>query len=218
MATSDVEIGNMALAHLASGIAMTTLMDRTAEARAVSRFFKQVRDEVLGAFPWPFASRRVTLEVVESDPNDDWAFSYRYPTGALTIWRIPSGFDRAQGLTPDPLCWPVYPFGVTHPVPFVITSDRTGKLIYCDLESAEAEVTFQITDVTQFPADFTAAFALKLAGDIAPLVTQGDQFQLGARALQRYQQAISQARVRAANEARRDRTIGGESDLLMSRY
>lgn len=215
MAASVTEIGNLALAHLGSGVQIANLEERSAEARAVNLWYAQTRDAVLSAFPWSFSLRNVALALVEENPTDEWGFSYRYPVDALTLWRI-VGFDRIRRSVTSWDCWPWG--GVLQPPPFKIMSDDTGKLVYCDLDQVTVEYTHLTEDVAQYPADFVQAVSYKLAANMAPLVTQGDQFKLGLRALQLYEQAIAEARTRNANEERTDRWIGGDSDLVQSRY
>lgn len=219
MAASEVEICNMALGHVGNSSAIASLAEKSNEARACSLYYAQCRDEVLSAFPWPFATVINALTLVASDPTTEWSYSYRYPADALATFRIPSGFDRLAtgfvgttwGLTP--WGWPLFP---SIPVPYRIVSDASGKLIYTDMASATIEYTSRLTDVTQYPADFTAALALRLAADVAPTVTGGDQFSLGPRALQRYQEALSNAREHGANEREQDRPP--DSDFIASRY
>jgi hypothetical protein len=221
MATSETAIANMALAHVGNSSQIANLDESSNEARACLLFYEQCRDEVLGAFPWPFATVIDELSLVtdftaSTDPYE-WAFSYRYPSDALTIYRIPSGFDRAA----YQMSWPCYltdwPFGYpARPTAFRVIEDATGKLIYTDQTDATIEYTKRETDPTRFPADFTKALSLKLAADIAPMVSGGDPFKLGDKALGRYSLAISEAKVRAANEERRDPPP--ESELVTSRY
>jgi hypothetical protein len=214
MAASATEIGNLALAHLGSGVQIASLTERSAEARAVSLWYAQTRDEVLGAFPWPFALRTVELGLVQENPTDEWGFSYRYPAAALTIWRI-VGFDRIGRGVLEWNCWPWA--AVLSPPPFRVLSDDLGQLVYCDLDAVTVEYTVRLETVERFPADFVNAIALKLAEHMGPLVTKGDQFKLGARAGQLYVAALAAAQARAANEERADRWNGGDSDLVRSR-
>jgi hypothetical protein len=62
MASSDVEICNLALSHLAIATEIATLTERSKEAQACNRFYAQVRDECSATFrgrsprrspPWP---------------------------------------------------------------------------------------------------------------------------------------------------------------------
>lgn len=189
MSTTDVNICNMALRHLAVGKAIGTLAEPSAEARACTTFYEAARDETLRDFDWPFAKARVTLALVEEQPNVEWAFSYRYPANCAAIRRIPSGMRQETRASV---------------VKLRIGRDDTGRLIYTDQPDAEVEYTYAITDAGQFDADFAQAVALKLAGYIAPSVTGGDPTRLGLRALELYQVAIGIARSNAANEEQAD--------------
>src|SRR5438046_2758921 len=90
--SSTTEIANMAISLIGIAKEIANLdSENSAEAKACRRFFANVRDTVLGDFPWPFATKFATLSLVQTDPNDDWGFSYNYPSDALKIRRILSG-------------------------------------------------------------------------------------------------------------------------------
>lgn len=217
MAASETHICNMALGHVGNSNQIASLTEKSNEARACTLFYEQCRDEVLSAFPWPFATVIDALTLIETDPTTEWGHSYRYPVDALTTFRIPSGFDRLSAPGAG-WCWTSWGYAVfpAIPVPYRIVSDDSGKLIYTDMASATIEYTRRLTDVAQFPADFVSALALKLAGEIAPMVTGGDQFKLGPLALQRYEEALVKAQARAANERQQDRP--GDADSISARY
>lgn len=211
MAASDTEICNRALGQLGNCKQIASLADKSNEARACTLYYAGARDAVLSAFPWGFATRTIALTLVAEQPTPEWAYSYRYPTDALTIVRLPSGVA--------PLTWDYPPCGIgwsVKPVPFRIVSDASGKLIYANLSDATAEYTARIEDPTQFSEDFVEALACKLAAEMAPLVTGGDAFKLGQQAYQRYQVALTAARTRAANEEREGPPP--DSDLVTARY
>jgi hypothetical protein len=216
MATSETQIANMALAHVGNGNQIANLSEKSNEARACLQFYETCRDEVLGAFPWPFATVITALTLVATDPTTEFAYAYRYPPDALTLHRIPTGYDRVSAAA---LCYPM----LSCEWPFTrllgscrIVQSAGAQLIYTDQPDALAEYTVREKDPTKFPADFAKALALRLAGDIAPMVTQGDPKNYGDRALKRYELAISAARTRAANEERMDPPR--DSDLITSRY
>lgn len=201
MSQTVTGICNMALGHLAVGKAIASITESSAEARACNRFYEQVRDEVLRAFAWPFASITVALQVVATAPNTEWGYSYRLPVDCVTPRRIPSGYRNDTQATA---------------VRFRIARDAAGRVLYTDLPNATLEYTVLVTNPAEFAPDFAQAVALKLAGFIAPLVTGGDPSKLGARALQLYQWQISEARTNAANEGLPD--AEPESDSITARY
>lgn len=199
---SDVQIANMALAHIGSGKLITNLItDRSKEAIACNLFYAQTRDEVLQDFPWGFASRRAVLGLVGDDPTTEWSYSYRYPSDALAVRSIASGVSRME--TP------------ASQVPHRILSDETGRLLYTSQTDAVIEYTARVIDSAQYPPDFVQAVALKLAAYIAPsLMSDGAP---GARSalLQHYALQLSVARRSSANEGRPD--VAAESEFITGR-
>lgn len=190
MASSETDLCNLALAHLANGNLITSLTERSAEARACNQFYAQVRDEVLRDAPWPCTTTFADLAMVEEDPTEEWAFSYREPADCLVLRRIRSGLTRND----DP----------TSRVPWRKGSDTQGGLIYTDQSEATCEYSRRESDVTRYPPDLVQAIAALLATYIAPKVTGGDQFKLGGRAFQLYQALIARARANMANESQPD--------------
>jgi hypothetical protein len=190
MASSSTEICNMALSHLKVGKTIANLTtENSEEARVCRTFYETALKETLRDFPWPFATRIAELELVEEDPNTEWAYSYRYPSTCLNFIRILSGVRNDT---------------LDSTVKYFISSDDDGLLIFTNQEDAVAEYTVYISDVLRFAPDFTIAFSYLIASYIAPRVTGGDAFKLGDKALQLYQFKIGKAKANAANEEQRD--------------
>ena len=186
MPSSKVGIVNIALSHLSIGKTIAVLQTEKSEEAITARLFYDLALEAtLRDFPWPFASRIIALALVAEEPNDEWNFSYRYPTDCLEIRRILSGMknDTRQSRTP-----------------YRILSDEQGSLVYTDYENAEIEYTVRDISPQFYPPDFVMAFSLYLAHLMAPRLTGGDQFKLGARALSLYDLEISRAVKNAFNE------------------
>lgn len=180
MAFSAVQICNMALGHIGVGQRISALSDDSEEARACDTYFEPDRNLVLEAFPWNFAGKRSVLALVEEDPNADWGYAYRWPTGCLKPLHIISG------LRPDPA-----------PPPYEIGHDDNGRLIFSDENPATLLYTAELTNPQWWPAAFAVALSWRLAADIA--------FQLEAsaslrdRAMQGYQQALVEAEANSLN-------------------
>ena len=186
MASSKVGIVNIALSHLATSKTVAILATEKSEEAITARVFYDIALEVtLRDFPWPFATRILALALIEENPNDEWSFSYRYPTDCLEIRRILSGMrnDNRQSRTP-----------------YRILSDSQGSLVYTDYENAEIEYTVREVSPQFYPPDFVMAFSLYLAHLMAPRVTGGDPYKLGARARGLYDLEISRAVKNAFNE------------------
>lgn len=187
---STTEIANLALAHLGIGKEIATLeTENSAEARILRRFYETARDAVLRDFDWPFAGKRAALGLVETDPTDEWAYSYRYPSDALKLRRIPSG-TRNDTLASR--------------IPFVVGQDTTGQLIFSDQAEAEMEYTLRVTAVEKYSPDFILALSYLLAVYSAPALTGGDPFKLGDKAAKFYQYMIAKAQASALGEEQPD--------------
>ena len=190
MATSKTSICNLALIHLGhSKLLANVETDQTAAANACRTVYDQVRNEVLRDFTWPFATERVTLALVEADPNDEWDYAYRYPDDCIMFHRILND-DRPTAL-------------ITH-LPFRLGQDSQGALIFTDRENAMGQYTIRIEDPSRYPPDFVGMLALLLAVYLAPSVTAGDEFKLGERAMKVYGWARAIARANASNEEQAD--------------
>lgn len=183
---SKVAICNMALGALGVGDQIANLTtERSAEARACRIFYEETLKETLRDYAWPFATKIETLALVEEDPNDEWAYSYRYPTDCVMARRILSGQRQDSRETR---------------VPNKIIKDAEGQLILTDEDDAELEYTAFFDEPQHYPPDFIAALAYLLAVRIAPMVTGGDPFGLQEKNIKLYNYEIAKAKANAANE------------------
>jgi hypothetical protein len=195
MAT-DTEIANLALSHLGIGKTIANIdTERSQEAIACRTFFDLAKEATLRDFAWPFATKFAALALVEEDPTDEWAYSYRYPSDCLMIRRIISGTrnDTRQSQAP-----------------YKIGQDESGIILYTDKEDAEAEYTIRVTNNALYPSDFVLAFSFRLASYVAPRLTAGDPFKLGDRAFQRYMMEITAAKSSVVNEEQAEEEVQSE--------
>ena len=186
MPSSQIDIVNVALSHLSISKTVAILQtEKTEEAITARLFYDLAREATLRDFPWPFSTRILALAMVEESPNDEWDYSYRYPTDCLEIRRILSGMrnDTRQSR-----------------VPYRILSDGQGTLVYTDTENAEIEYTVNAVSPQFYPPDFVMAFSLYMAHLMAPRLTGGDPYKLGQRALGLYDLEINRAVKNAFNE------------------
>lgn len=198
--STKIEICNLALSHLGVGKRIGSLDESSREALSIKPFYEPALREVLEDFAWPFATRIVTLALVEEEPNDEWGFSYRLPADCLFARRILSGSrnDDADSR-----------------VPYRRTSDDEGGLILTDAEDAQLEYTAFLDDPALYPASFVVAFSALLAYYIAPQLTSGDPFKRQEAMANLYQFQINKAQANAANEERRERPP--ESEFMRGR-
>lgn len=189
MATSNTSIANLALSHLGVGKAIASLSENSVAAIACNRFYDTALEATLRDHNWPFATKFEALALVSEEPNDEWHFSYRYPTDCLKVRRLLSGHRRDTRDTA---------------VPYKIGQDDSGLLIFTDQDNAELEYTARAENTQFFPPDFVMAFSYRLAYYIAPQVTGGDPFKLQERVTKLYQWEIGQAKDSSLNEQMSD--------------
>lgn len=183
---SKTEIANLACSHLGIGVEIADLdTESSAEAMACRRFYEQSRQQTLRDFPWPSATKTVSLGLVENNPTTEWECSYTYPSDCLFFRRVLSAYRQDTKQTE---------------VPYRIIRGASSRVIYTDESNAVAEYTVDETDEGRFSPDLAMAISLRLAAYIAPRVTAGDPFKLGDRAMQMYRFELAQARQNAFNE------------------
>lgn len=198
---SSLTICNKALALLGVATPIASLTERSAEAYACNLFFEEVRDATLRDFEWPFTTKFEALVVDEEEPNDEWAFSYVYPSDCLAIRKILSGVRNDTEDTK---------------VPYEIGVNADGAtVIFCDLEDAVLKYSLKVTDANRYTSDFMLALSLHLASFIAPMLTGGDKFKLGERSLVKYLSYIAAAQANSVNEINSD--VRPESEFIRGR-
>lgn len=201
MATSKTVIANLALSHLGSGKEIGDLdTENSDEANTIRRFYDEALKKILEDFDWPFASKIADLTQVATNPNDEWNYSYRYPADCVRVRRILSGIrtDNRQSR-----------------IPYKISKDSGGRLIFTDLDSAKLEYTEKIETVELYPAAFVMAMSYLLAMYGAPRITGGDPFGLGPKAAENYVAELTNAKSNALNEEQPDQPT--ESEFVRAR-
>lgn len=199
----SLDVVNMAISHIGVGAQVANIeTEQSQEAFAAKLFYPIARDITLRDFPWPFATFVEALGLVNEFTEDEWRFSYRYPSDTVYIRRILSG---CRNDTPDTR------------VPYIIGMDGQGTLIYTDAENAEIEHTIRHEDPRFYPPDFSMAFSFQLAFLMAPRLTIGNSNgpRLQQTAYKSYLLMLSQAVSRGFNEQSPDRS--GDGSFVTSR-
>jgi len=84
MALSGIAICSRALMKLgADGI--TSFEDGTAEAEVAASLYGPVRDALLSAYPWSFATGQIGLARLAAEPVADYAYAYQLPSDFLRV-------------------------------------------------------------------------------------------------------------------------------------
>ncbi len=188
--SSQVEICNMALWHL--GVSKTIAnveTEMSIEAIGCRMFYDNALKVTLKSFQWPFATIESELSLVGEDPNDEWAFSYQYPSDCIDAIQIQNEMRNQTRQSR---------------IPFEIGKGDSGRLIFTDLEDAKLKYVSLVDDAEFYPEDFTLALSYKLAELIAPGVTAGDPFDIKGKCSKLFMQEISTAKANAANECQPD--------------
>lgn len=184
MAYDEVSISNMALRRLGVSLRISALDEDSESAALCNEVYADLRDEVLRAWPWPFATTVVALALIEEEPTTEWGYAYQMPSDCLRSLRI---VDHHRFVNPD------------RRIPFKIVAGDNGKVIHTNQPEAELEYIKAITDPARFDGDFASALAWRMAMEIG-LPLARDQA-LTDRATQYYIAAVRGAEANAMNES-----------------
>lgn len=199
--SSKIETCNMALSHLGIEEEIQNFdTEKSSAARACRRFWDIAWDTTLRGFDWPVATKFATLSLVEDlteeDEDSEWVYSYRLPIDC-------ANFRRLIGITRVEVRETRIPYRVTH--------DADGGLLYTDQEDAKCEYTGKMTDLIHLcPPDMILAQSYYLAALVAPRLTGGDPFKKGPAAEVKYFETIGKARETAVNEEQADVPLDSE--------
>ena len=163
-ASGEVTVANNALSLI--GVSpITSLSDSSASAQLAARFFNPTRDEVLVSHPWNFAIKRAALTQAAT-PSSQYAYSYTLPADFLRLLQV-NGYEVNQGEDDHNI---------------------EGSLLLTNASTANIRYVARITDVAQWPALFSEAVSIKLAGKLAGPITQDRN--LAASLLQSYETTV----------------------------
>lgn len=192
MAVSDVDVVNMALAHLgdAANVASISPADPSVQAMHAARIYDQTRDWLLERFAWKFALTRATLALREDiDYSPAWTFVYAEPANCLRMVAIlPLSYandSQTEGYDTE--------------------VDVDGQpLVLTNTEDATARFIVRVTDAARFTASFTEAFSWFLAAGLAGPIIKGETGRQEAiRCWQVAGQQFALATGLSANQAKR---------------
>ncbi len=177
---SKIHICNLALAQLGQS-PISSLEQENEKARRLNLFYAPVRDEILRTHNWAFAGAEEPLALLESEPDVQGRFTYKYPSEALFIRNISeTGRERL-------------------PFQEFFRPDLHSRVILTPSEHARAYYTCRITDENLFDPAFIKCFSLALACDLAVVLSA--DMQLAAQLLQKYTLSLAEARRSNATES-----------------
>jgi hypothetical protein len=189
--SSDVDLCNLALAHLGDEAEVTAINppDGTAQAAQCGRFYPLARDQLLEMHPWTFATTRVSLAALV-DTHPEWLYAYSLPAKCLKPLAV---------LPAD-----VVDDTVTHE--YIVESTEAGtRVLYTNVESATLRYIQRIEDVTKFTHSFATALARLLASYLAgPIIKGTTGIQVSQAQLKIFAYELAVARTSDSNVGKRN--------------
>lgn len=208
---SDVDICNLALAHLGDDATVSSIdpPEGSAQAEHCSRFYPIARDAVLEAHDWNFASTRAVLAQVASQWSS-WAYCYELPAECLRAIAVlpPDATDDYSASFGDaseigyPGARLVGGQARYMPQEFCVETDANNRpLLYTNQAQAVLRYTRRVRDTTKFSPLMVDALSRLLASYLAGPVVKGTDGVSVARAqLQAYQSLMASATTSDANQ------------------
>jgi hypothetical protein len=193
---SRTEIANLALSHLGVDKLIGNIeTENSKEANTSRTYFDKGLEFVNTDFVHPFLVKYEALALVEENPNDDWLYSYRFPSDCLRAVKIVSGSrnDSRQSK-----------------VVYEVAYGSSGTLIYTDRVNAVLKYVKRIDSVNVLPPDIVMAFSFYLAFLMAPRLTAGDPFNLREAMFQAYSYHKSIYESRSLNQQQADEPVDSE--------
>lgn len=155
---SEVQIANFALTLLGEK-RIVALTDASKQARELKALFEMTRDALLGGYNWVFAMTRTQLSPLAEAPAFQFSQQFQLPTDCLRIVLLGETYVGVD--LSDFRGFPVEEYALE------------GRRILTDLGAPlSLRYVKQVTDTTQFDANFSKAFAARLAADAAEAITQ----------------------------------------------
>lgn len=181
--SSEVDIVNLALAHLGDDATVSSIdpPEGSAQAEHGARFYPMARDVLLQMHPWGFATKRTTGAELTPE-TDSWEYAYAKPADCLQMLAVlpPGAADDylAPNLTlvDSTSVHTTYPYALqfqTQPFQMEALEDGT-EVIYTDQEEANLRYIARVTDASKFPPLFVIALSRLLAHYLAGPVVKGD--------------------------------------------
>lgn len=201
---SEVEIANLALAHLGDSATVSSFSppEGSAQAEKCARFYPLARDVMQEEFAWNFCVRRKLLALMASWSSGKWAYAYAAPSEMLRPISVSH---------PDASSDQVDVTGARPGVPFQIEGTDTGQVvILTNQPDAELRYTVKVSDSTKFSAQFVDALSWRLASMLAGPILKGEAgMKMTQSCLQIAMSLGSAAAVKNANSSQEERGQGG---------
>lgn len=192
--TTDVALANLALGHLGEDASISQLNppEGSPHAEQAAQFYPVARDALLEMHPWNFATRRVALAELATNPCTRWAHAYALPSNVLAVFGVYEYEAQDDDDVND----------------FEIETDALGnRVLYTAIADAKIHYTVSVSDVTRFSPLFSTALSFLLAAYLAGPVLKGETGRTVAQAMMQTAMGwLAQARTSDAKQRRNQRT------------
>ncbi len=224
MATSDIQIANMALAAIGARSSIASFTEQSVEARTISLYYDQCRNDALSEAHWNFARKTATLALLKALPGTPentsavtssvwipdwpappWVYEYAYPSDCEQVrYVIPQGWNNwaPPGIPIFSTNLGAAPYPLGEPIPFQVATDVVASIeqnvILTNGSQAIVIYTRRVINPTLYSSQFVTALVGRLAQFIC-IPLSGDKNMAGL-AVQAAVQAVQQARESDGNE------------------
>ena len=167
MAITVEDICNAALRRIKYPTPIGSMYDGSAAARVALDTYSTTRDALFTETDWPFTRQMVTLSLLKTAPpggypNGVWTSAYP-PLPWIYEYGYPPGCLKIRSLRPTPSIVPEFA-PTTNLFETAYDSALQQKVILTNLVNAQANITAQITDPTEWQdPNFTEALIERLA-------------------------------------------------------
>lgn len=200
---SEVDISNIALAHLGDTATVASLYppEGSAQAEHCARFYPIARDTLLEMHQWSFCTKRVTLPLLNVT-MPTWRYVYQLPNDVISVMAVipydanddysnNMSYPSQYGYNPE-----IIPAAGTYvPQNFSIETLANGIQVICtNQEDAVLRYTAKITDTSKFSPLFTMSLTWLLASMLAGPIIKGEMGAAeGKRCYQMFQGHFTEA-------------------------
>jgi len=180
--TSEVDISNLALAHLGDSATVTSLNppEGSSQAEHCSRFYPIARDSLLEQHDFKFNTRYAAGALLTEEPLIIWTYAYSMPSNAMRVIGVyapATQTDPSAYVAPGYVSLGAEPYGsgVPVPQPFDTATLADGStVIYTNQEDAVLQYTIRVTDSAKFSALFVDTLSWYLASYMAGPIIKGE--------------------------------------------
>jgi hypothetical protein len=181
---SDVDICNLALAHLGDTATVASINPPSGNAQSshCARFYPIARDALLEMHSWGFSTKRTTLALNATNPSSSWKFCYAAPSNVINYLEVmdPNATDDysvgVQMAGVGPYSAPVVGLGVYTPQAFVVETDYDDNdIILTNQEFAILRYTKSVSDPTKWSPLFVLTLSHYLASMLAGPLIKGTE-------------------------------------------